>query len=248
MAKKQRLDQLLLAKGFATTIEKAQGLILSANVLVNDVPIDKAGTLVSEEAVIRLKSVPSRYVSRGGDKLEGAIKHFKLELKDLIALDLGASTGGFTDCLLQHGVSFVYAVDVGENQLDYKLRIDQRVLVLEKTHVKEIIPKMFSQAPNLLTIDLSFISVRSVLSKAISVLQKPFLALVLVKPQFELEKEFVEEGGVVKQEAMQKRAVDQVIKLGQDLGLEFCGSAPSVLKGAKKGNQEFFVYFRSEKV
>lgn len=244
-AKKERLDQLVLGKGLAETIEKAQALIISANVLVNEELVDKVGTSVSVEAIIRLKSEPTRFVSRGGDKLEGAIKHFNLNLQDLVALDMGASTGGFTDCLLQHGVELVYAVDVGDNQIDYKLRTDSRVVVMEKTHAKEITLAMFPKPPNLLTVDVSFISVRSILSKLLSVLQKPFSVLILVKPQFELAREHIQEGGVVTDESMQLKAVDQVVEYGQNLGLEFCGSAPAVLKGAKKGNQEYFVYFKN---
>lgn len=242
-AKKQRLDLLLIDIGLFSTIEEARAHIMSANVLVNEVPVDKVGTLVNIDSAIRLKTQATRYVSRGGEKLEGAIRHFDLNLKDIIALDVGASTGGFTDCLLQHGAKKVYAVDVGDNQIDYMLRINPQVVVMEKTHAKDLLPEFFDESPNFLTMDVSFISVRSMLGNILPLLSENYSGLILVKPQFELDREEIEIGGVVSDEKLQKKAVDLVAEEILRLGAKIIGYSTSVLKGAKKGNQEYFIYF-----
>lgn len=239
--RRTRLDQLLVQRGFAPSREKAQALILSGLVLVNDAPATKAGQQIPDEAAIRLRGEISRFVGRGGEKLEPALKHFNLDLGDRVVIDVGSSTGGFTDCVLQRGARRVYAVDVGTNQLDYKLRVDDRVVVMEQTHVKDLATKQFDPLPSLALVDLSFISVAKVLSHIIAVLAPVSDLLILVKPQFELEPEYVEKGGVVRNLEHQLLAIERVVATGQALGLEDRGVVPCELKGAKSGNQEHFL-------
>lgn len=238
---KLRLDQLLLEKGFADSRSKAQALILSGNVLIDERPVTKAGQQFPIDSNIRLRNQGSKFVGRGGDKIEPALKHFKISVKDIVAIDVGASTGGFTDCLLHHGAKSVYAVDVGYNQLDLKLRKDPRVIVMEKTHVKDLVKEMFDPLPTLAVVDLSFISLRKVLDKIFDVISETGTMLCLVKPQFELEPSVIEKGGVVNDPEEQERAINLVREKAKELGLFFLGVVPSELRGGKKGNQEYFV-------
>ena len=219
---------------------------MAGQVLVNDAPADKPGHQFPDDVDIRLRGEISRYVGRGGDKLEGALKAFSIDLKDAVVLDVGASTGGFTDCALQHGATHVIAVDVGYNQLDERLRRDERVTVLERTHAKDLRADQLVPAPQFVTIDVSFISVRKVLDFIVPLLPRRVSLLVLVKPQFEAGKELVGKGGVVRETEVQEQSVADVEEHGRQLGFDVAGSAPSVLRGAKKGNQEYFVYFRRE--
>lgn len=242
---KRRIDEILIERGLASSIEKARALILAGEVLVNDAPVDKAGAQVAEDSQIRLRSEPQRFVSRGGEKLEGALEYFKLNIKDRIVIDVGSSTGGFTDCLLQRGAKQIYAVDVGKAQLDYRLRKDARVVVMEELHARDLSPALFSLQPTLAVIDVSFISLRKILEPVVAVLKQPFEILALVKPQFELEAEEVQTGGVVIDPAEQQRAVNLVKEFAVARGLEIVGETPSVLRGAKSGNQEYFLYLRS---
>ncbi len=241
---KQRLDQLLVSRGLASSREKAQGLIMAGQVLVNDEPVEKSGASIAADAEIRIRGETSKFVGRGGDKLEGALEHFGVLADGLVALDVGASTGGFTDCLLQRGAVKVYAVDVGYNQLDERLRRDSRVVVMERTHAKDLVPGQFSPPPALVTIDVSFISARKVLEFVTTVLAPPFQILVLVKPQFEVGKELVGKGGTVKDEALQLETVEAVAEHARGLGLEVIGSVASALRGGKKGNQEYFLLLK----
>ncbi|MFN8391525.1 MAG: TlyA family RNA methyltransferase [Bdellovibrionota bacterium] len=242
---KSRLDQLLVTRGLASSREKAQALILAGQVLVNDSPLTKAGEKVPSDVPIRLRGKLSPFVGRGGEKLQGALDHFQLNLSGQVALDVGASTGGFTDCMLQSGAVKVYAIDVGHNQLDQKLRADSRVVSLEGTHAKDLERDAFDPLPTFATIDVSFISVRTVLDYTIPLLREPYQILLLVKPQFEVGREQVGKGGVVRDEKVQREAVDAVLEHGRNRGLTAVGSAPSVLRGSKKGNQEYFVLFQS---
>ncbi|MBP9837841.1 MAG: TlyA family RNA methyltransferase [Proteobacteria bacterium] len=244
MPEKIRIDQLLLRNNLAPTIEKARALILTGDVLVNNVPIDKAGYQVKVDSEVRIRGEFSKYVGRGGDKLEGAIKHFNLNFDSRICLDIGASTGGFTDCMLQLGASKVYAVDVGHNQLDHKLREDPRVVVLEKTHIKDLTLATFDTLPTFATIDVSFISARTVLSYLLNLIAAPLEILLLVKPQFELDREQVSSGGVVKDENLQLAAVKLVSDYALEHSLTVIGFVPSQLKGNKSGNQEYFLYLK----
>ena len=244
MAKK-RLDQLVVERKLAPSREKAQALIMCGAVLVDDVPAAKAGVQVDDQAELRLRdgALP-KYVGRGGEKIEPALKHFGLPVQDAIALDIGASTGGFTDCLLQHGAKLVYAVDVGFNQLDYRLRQDSRVVVIEKTHALDLTPGQFDPPPTIAVIDVSFIGVRKILGAVLGATARPCEILALVKPQFELGPENVSKGGVVRDEKLQLEAVELVAACAKDLGLFCNGSLPAGLRGKKKGNQEYFVSLR----
>ena len=239
---KKRIDLLLVDKGLVPTRHKAQGLILSGNVLVNNKPIDKAGFLVSEDADIRIRGNGSRFVGRGGDKIDPAFSHFNIDLNGVIAIDVGASTGGFTDCMLQRGANLVYAVDVGYNQLDHRLRTDPRVVVMERTHARDLPTINFEPAPEFAVIDVSFIGIRKILSSVVEVVKRPRRVLALVKPQFELEPEYVSDGGIVKEVAHHKLAVQLVSDYANQIGMKTYPEYASPLKGEKKGNQEYFLY------
>ncbi len=242
-SQKKRLDDLLLERGLAPTRKAAEGLILAGEVLVDDCPVDKLGALISDTASIRLRQIPRKYVGRGGEKLEAALDYFSIDVSGVVALDVGASTGGFTDCLLQRGAKRVYAVDVGRNQLAYSLRMDQRVVVMEEIHARDLTPAHFSPEPNFATLDLSFISLRTVLLPATAVLQAGFTALALVKPQFELSADYVERGGIVRDTETQLLAVKLVEEHIVSLGYRVSGSYLSPIRGERKGNQEYFIYF-----
>lgn len=239
---KIRLDQLLVARELAPSREKAQAMILAGLVLVNDEPRDKPGEKVLDSADVRLRGEFSRFVGRGGDKIEPIFDHFRILLDGAVAIDIGASTGGFTDAMLQRGASRVYAVDVGYNQLDHRLRVDPRVVVMERVHAGQLQPGQFDPAPVFCTIDVSFIGVTKILSSVVNVLAEEASLLILVKPQFELEREYVGKGGVVREEASQRAAIARVEQEGIRLGLVSNGHVPAALKGGKKGNQEFFIH------
>lgn len=240
---KKRLDQLLLDKSLVLSRNEAQALVMRGEVLIDEVPVLKPGTKVAENSNIRIKSERSLFVSRGGDKLLGALSQFEISVEGVVALDVGASTGGFTDCLLQNGAKLVYAVDVGYGQLAEKLRKDKRVIVHEKVHARDIASLELTPAPNFLVMDLSFIGLSKVLAQVLPVLDQPFRMLLLVKPQFELEKADISKGGVVREEKKQLNAVQKVCELlEKELGAKVIAHAPSVLRGEKKGNQEYFVY------
>ncbi len=242
--KKHRLDDLLVLRGLAPDKGKAQKIIMAGEVLVDDSPSSKSGTLVSENSLIRI-TPQDRFVGRGGDKLEGALVDLNIDVNNKIAIDIGASTGGFTDCLLSRGAQFVYAVDVGTNQLDWKLRNDPRIKALEGTNARNIdtLPSdTFSPAPSLAVIDVSFISVTLILPALLKILSRPAEVLVLVKPQFELPREEVQEGGVVLDPALHEKAWRSIVEFSEKLGGRFCRGCPSRIKGARKGNQEHFIY------
>jgi len=223
----------------------AQSLILRGDVLVNDQPVTKAGQAVSLEAEIRIRAELPKYVSRGGDKLEGALKDFQVDVTGAVAIDLGSSTGGFTDCLLQHGAEKVYAVDVGTAQLAEKLRQDKRVIVMEQLHAKDLRRELFDPLPSFAVVDVSFIGLKKVIPFLISILNEPWQVLALVKPQFELEPSFISKGGVVENEADQLLSVESVLELVKASGWNSKGYSKSGLKGAKSGNQEYFICFSS---
>jgi 23S rRNA (cytidine1920-2'-O)/16S rRNA (cytidine1409-2'-O)-methyltransferase len=226
-------------------------MVMQGLVLVDDQPVLKPGTLICERSKLRLKdtskvqSITQRFVSRGGDKLQAAIKHFNIDVRDKIAIDVGASTGGFTDCLLENGASLVYAMDVGHSQLADKLRQDKRVVVFEKTHADKVKEIEFDPKPQLAVVDVSFISVRKILEGIVFKLVSPKLLVVLVKPQFELGREFVGKGGVVRSEVDQLNAVELVADFARGLGLDVVGSIPSPIRGAKKNNQEFLMFVKA---
>ncbi len=237
-----RLDQLLVELGLVETRQKAQARIMAGEVLVNDVPCTKAGTKIKLDAEIRLKGEGSLYVGRGGDKLEGALDHFKISVEGLIGLDVGASTGGFTDCLLQKGARLVYAVDVGTNQLVHKLRIDPRVKCFEKTHVKDLSEIALEIKPNIIVVDVSFISLKKVVPFILPCIESGAKLLLLIKPQFELSSKEIGKGGIVKDESDSIRVMDELEIFFTDLRCQVEGRVPSQLKGRKSGNQEYFMY------
>jgi len=238
---KERLDTLLVDRGLAETRSRAQALILAGRVEVAGAAADKAGVLVPGDAQIILKPAPHQFVSRGGEKLAGALAHFRVKLAGKIAMDVGASTGGFTDCLLQQGAAKVYAVDVGYGQLDASLRQDPRVAVLERRNIRHLPPEDVPEPVDLITLDLSFISLTLVLPKVLEFLRPGGEILALVKPQFEVGKGLVGKGGVVRDPKMQQDAVEKVARAARSLGLQVSPAYPSPLKGPK-GNQEYFLY------
>ena len=214
---------------------------MAGDVLVGDRPVTKPGAEVPVDAPVRLRAADSRYVSRGGEKLAGALDAFGLEVRDRIALDVGASTGGFTDCLLQRGVRRVIALDVGHGQLAWRLRQDPRVVVIERTNARHLTAAMLPEPPDLAVIDVSFISLAAVLSPIAVVLQPGGIVLALVKPQFEVGRGRVGKGGVVRDAALRAEAVAAARATAERLGLEVRGEAESVLAGPK-GNREVFLW------
>jgi 23S rRNA (cytidine1920-2'-O)/16S rRNA (cytidine1409-2'-O)-methyltransferase len=240
-AQKIRLDRLLVERGLAESREKAQGLILAGQILVDEQKKEKCGTLVDAQATLRLLGAPPKYVSRGGLKLEEALEHFRINPDTKVCLDIGASTGGFTDCLLQHGAGQVFAVDAGTNQLDWKLRRDARVVVLEKLNARYITFDRIGTLAELVTIDVSFISATLILPPLVPLLASPADLIVLVKPQFEVGKGQVGKGGIVRDPAQQQEAVAKVSRQLLALGFSQLASMESPLLGAE-GNREFFLH------
>ncbi len=242
--KKIRLDQLLMEKGLAESLDKAKRLILAGQVLVDGHPSPKPGHPLAPDHKIVLKEV-ARFVSRGGDKLEGAMEAFELDLTNTVCLDIGSSTGGFTDCMLQHGATKVYAVDVGKGQLHWKLREDDRVIVMEGTNARYLTAEDILEAADFASIDTSFISLTKILP-AVKTLLKPGGEIVsLIKPQFEASKEAVDKGrGVITDPAIHEEVIAMVQAFGTEkLGLEWLGLSTSPLKGPK-GNIEFLAYWK----
>ncbi|MBI2884370.1 MAG: TlyA family RNA methyltransferase [Candidatus Methylomirabilis oxyfera] len=236
-----RLDLAVQAQGLAASRERARALILAGHILVDDRVIDKAGTPVASGARITLIVPEHPYVGRGGVKLQGVLEAFAISVTGRVCLDLGASTGGFTDCLLQHGAAYVYAVDVGRGQLDVKLRADPRVTVMERTHVLSLLPTDFPNRPDLATVDLSFISLASILPILPSLIADSGDILALIKPQFEVGKGHVGKGGVVRDSEAHRLVITKVGRRAVELGLRILGAAPSCLLGPK-GNREFFIH------
>lgn len=242
--KKIRLDQLLVEKGLAESREKAQRLILAGQVLVDGYPAPKPGQSLMPDHKIVLKEA-ERFVSRGGEKLEGAMENFPIDLSGKICLDIGSSTGGFTDCMLQHGAVKVYAVDVGKGQLHWKLREDPRVVLMEGVNARYLTPADLPELADFASIDTSFISLTNILP-AVRTLLKPGGEIVsLIKPQFEAGKEEVDKGrGVITDPAIHEEVIFKIRTFGtEELGLEWLGLATSPLKGPK-GNVEFLAYWK----
>ncbi len=242
---KVRIDKLLVARGLAPSRERAQALILAGNVLADQQKVEKAGALVDAEATLRLLGDDLRYVSRGGLKLEKALEHWRIDVSGRTCLDVGASTGGFTDCLLQHGASRVIAVDTGRGQLDLKLRRDPRLRLLEKTNARYLRPEDVGEPVDFLAVDVSFISATLILPpvlKAIRSRQSGAIeAVVLVKPQFEAGRERVGKGGIVRDPAVQAAAVERVRATAEQLGATRLDTIESPILGAE-GNREFLLY------
>lgn len=243
MENKLRLDLLLVERGLVDTRERAQGLILSGSVLVDEKRIDKVGKRIPINAELRLLGKGIPYVSRGGLKLERAIEAFSINVRDKIVLDVGASTGGFTDCLLQKGAKKVYTVDVGYGQLAWKLRKDPRVVVMERQNIRTLSEKVFEEELDLATIDCSFISLKIVLPKVRSLVRETGEILALLKPQFEVGKGEVGKGGIVKDPGLHDKVIREIADLAQGLNLNLLRTVESPILGAK-GNREFFLYWK----
>jgi 23S rRNA (cytidine1920-2'-O)/16S rRNA (cytidine1409-2'-O)-methyltransferase len=240
---KSRLDRLVVANGLAPTREKARRLIIAGEVLVNEVPVEKPGAMVGRESKLRLRNEPAPFVSRGGEKLQGALDELGLEVKGFRVLDIGASTGGFTDCLLQRGASEVTALDVGKGQLDWKLRSDPRVKIIEGVNARYLRPETFPARFDLITIDVSFISLSKILPAAAPLVKEQGKLLALVKPQFELTRNDVEKGGIVRDPSKHWEAILKVIDVTELCGLSIEAVAASPITGLE-GNREFFVLMR----
>jgi 23S rRNA (cytidine1920-2'-O)/16S rRNA (cytidine1409-2'-O)-methyltransferase len=242
MGKRERLDLLLLERQLVESREAGRRRILAGEVLVNDQAVTKAGSFVELDARIRLKASP-RYVSRGGFKLEKALQAFAISVVGKTALDIGASTGGFTDCLLAHGAARVFAVDVGYGQLDWKLRNDPRVVVLEKTNIRHLDRCVLPDDVELATIDASFISLKLILPCVKALLSETHEVIALVKPQFEVGKGKVGKGGVVRSAAEHARVIEEITTAAAAIGYTSRGVIESPLLGPK-GNKEFLLYLR----
>ncbi len=255
---KKRLDLILFEHGFFETKNAASSAILAGNVKINDVRITKAGQqfdeskLFDEEnpAKIEIKTLP--YVSRGGLKLKGAIDTFKIDLKDKICIDMGSSTGGFSDCMLQEGAKKVWAVDCGTNQLAWKLRQDERVISKENVNIKnctfeDIFGENFEeQLPEFLSMDLSFISIKKVLENCKSFISKNCELVILIKPQFEAQREDISKGGVVKDKKIHQKIIEDIKKFCENLNFKVLGVIESPITGAKHGNIEYLIYLMRE--
>ena len=236
-----RLDRLVVERGLAPSRERAQRLILAGAVLVGDRPVSKPGAEVPEDAAIRVRGGDAPYVSRGGEKLAGALDAFGLDVRDVVALDVGASTGGFTDCLLQRGARRVIALDVGYGQLAWTLRQDPRVVVIERTNARTLRPETLPEPVDLAVVDVSFISLATVLPPVAQVVRAPGTIVALVKPQFEVGRGRVGKGGVVRDDALRAEAVTRIRSVAESLGLTGRGEADSVLAGPK-GNREIVLW------
>lgn len=238
---KKRLDQLMVVRNIAPSRERARALITAGSVLVNGLPAAKPATLVTTQSTITLKTEDFPYVSRGGLKMEKALQAFSVNPKDAVCLDIGASTGGFTDCLLQYGARKVYAVDVGYGQLAWKLRQDERVIVIERTNARHIRPDKIPEKVNYVTIDVSFISLRLIIPAVLPLMQPEAGIIALIKPQFEVGKGQVGKGGVVKDSRLHRDVIISLRKFFESLSLQYQGDIPSPILGPK-GNKEFLSF------
>ncbi len=243
MAGKQRLDRALVQKGVAESRERARSLIMAGKVLVNDQPVDKAGAMVSADDAILLRGEDIPYVSRGGLKLEAALAAFPIDVSGRVCLDVGASTGGFTDCLLQKGAARVYAVDVGYGQLAWALRQDRRVTVIERTNIRHMTADAVPEPVDLVVIDVSFISLKIAAPPALSFTRPGADMIALIKPQFEVGKGRVGKGGVVKDPDQHAAVIDDLKHFFTAAGLRPRGAIPSPILGPK-GNREFLIHLK----
>jgi 23S rRNA (cytidine1920-2'-O)/16S rRNA (cytidine1409-2'-O)-methyltransferase len=243
MSQRQRLDKVLLERGLVPSRERGQAMILAGRVLVNEQKVTKAGAAVEDDADIRLIGEDFKYVSRGGLKLERALEHWNINLEGKSCMDVGASTGGFTDCMLQHGAAHVLAVDTGYGQIDVRLRADPRVRLLEKTNARYLSPDQVEEHIAFVSMDVSFISATLVLPAVLKAAFKDGRGqlVVLVKPQFEVGRESVGKGGIVRDEAAQQRAVEKVRQSVVEVGARSTDVIDSPIHGAG-GNREFLLY------
>jgi len=256
---KKRLDLILFERGFFETKNSASANILAHNVKINGEVVSKAGAMFDENilfnpekpAIIEIDSIP--YVSRGGLKLKGAIDAFKINLKDKVCIDMGASTGGFVDCMMQEGAKFVYALDCGYNQLAWKLRNCKQVKSIEKINVKncafeEVFDKNIKEdeLPQFMSMDLSFISIKKVLENCKNFISKDATCVLLIKPQFEAGKDEIDKGGVVKDEKIRKKIIEDIKLFCEEIGFQTLGLIESPIQGAKSKNVEYLIYLKRQ--
>jgi 23S rRNA (cytidine1920-2'-O)/16S rRNA (cytidine1409-2'-O)-methyltransferase len=237
---KKRLDILLTERNLAPSVERARALIMAGQVVVGEHTVDKAGQLVAEDTELRLKGAVLQYVSRGGLKLRRALDSFEIDVTGLVAVDVGSSTGGFTDCLLQAGAVKIFAIDVGYGQLAWKLQQDPRVVSMERTNIRAVTAEQLSDPPDLATIDASFISLAKVLPATVGLLKPGGRIIALIKPQFEIGKGEVGKGGIVRDPAAHEKVIEDVRQTALDLGLAVAGLCESPITGAD-GNREFLI-------
>lgn len=243
---KTRLDVLLVSRGLSESREKAKAVIMAGNVFVNGQREDKAGSMFDDKAEIEVRGHKLPYVSRGGLKLEKAVKSFQLSLEGKICMDVGSSTGGFTDCMLQNGAAKVYAVDVGTNQLAWKLRTDERVVCMEKTNIRYLLPEQIGEPPQFASIDVAFISLTKVLLPVRELLTEEGEIAALIKPQFEAGREKVGKKGVVREKETHLEVIRQVISYAGSVGYEILGLDFSPVRGPE-GNIEYLLHLRKNK-
>ncbi|HWY40254.1 MAG TPA: TlyA family RNA methyltransferase [Chthoniobacterales bacterium] len=242
MKKKARIDQTLIERGFFESRERAQRAIMAGEVRVGEQPITKPATMIDIDALISVAE-PPQFVSRGATKLSGALDFFKIDVRDKVALDIGASTGGFTDCLLQRDATKVFAVDVGRGQLAWKIRNDPRVVVLEKVNARFLSNEQIPQFVDVCVIDVSFISLTLILPRAFELITPDGVILALIKPQFELQRKDVGRGGIVREPALHEKAQQKIVNFVKEADYRVVGLVPSAITGTD-GNQEFFVCIR----
>ena len=240
---KMRLDVLLVNRGLAESREKAKAVIMEGKVFVKGQREDKAGSMFDEAAPIEIHGQNLRYVSRGGLKLEKAVAHFDLKLEGKICMDVGSSTGGFTDCMLQNGAAKVYAVDVGTNQLDWKLRSDPRVVCMEKTNIRYLLPEQIEEPPAFASIDVAFISLTKVLRPVRELLTADGQVVALIKPQFEAGREKVGKKGVVREKSTHLEVIRQVLAYAWSIGFDILALEFSPIKGPE-GNIEYLAWLQ----
>lgn len=245
MPQRERIDKLLVERGLAESRTKAQAMVMAGVVLVNEQRVEKPSEQFVLDSQIRIKHADdptSRYVGRGGLKLEAALQQFQIDVRDAVCLDVGASTGGFTDCLLQNGATKVYAIDVGHNQIDWRLRNDPRVEIREGVNARYLEPQDFPTQFDLAVIDVSFISVTKILPAVVPLLEPNASLVVLIKPQFEVGRGQVGSGGIVRDDEKRMRVVSEVNEFAVTLGLQTCGTMESPITGAE-GNVEYLAHY-----
>jgi len=244
--RKERLDKLLIEKGMVQSRERARALIMAGRIAVEGRTVDKPGMRIEMEAQLELRGDDQPYVSRGGIKLEGALDAFRIDPKGFVVMDVGASTGGFTDCVLQRGAKKVYAVDVGYGQLAWKLQTDSRVVSLERRNVRYLKKEEVKEEMDLILIDTSFISIEKFLPNLLRFLREGGSIIGLIKPQFEVGRGEVGKGGVVRDGILHQKVIDRISEFSRGLGLSVLGVIESPILGPK-GNREFFIYLKREK-
>jgi len=242
MKKKERIDQTLVERGLFESRERARRAIMAGQIRVGEQLITKPAAMIDIDASISVAESP-QFVSRGATKLSGALDFFKIEVRDKSALDIGASTGGFTDCLLQRGAAKVFAVDVGRGQLAWKIRKDRRVVVLEKVNARFLSREQIPQPVDLCVIDVSFISLTLILPRAFELITPDGVILALIKPQFELQRKDVGRGGIVHEPALHEKAQQKIVNFVEEADYRVVGLVPSAITGTD-GNQEFFICIR----